>query len=224
VPKKRRRGAPRTLPVRVEPRGSDGLALIVGGVTQSVTEQAAANGYWELMLPPGCPRNALLLGLGGGTVAQLLAWRCPDTRMLGLERDAAVLAIARETFGLASLRGLRIIEGDAFAWVDAQFTDEGQTLADHAERFDLICVDLFDAGRMVSGVLATRFLRRLAALLTTDGIASFNLMVTGRTPEQFHRLRRVFSVVREQRLGGNIVVHLSALPADQRMEEPESAQ
>lgn len=212
------------LPVRVEPRGSDGLALTVGGVTQSVTERAAANGYWELMLPPGCPANALLLGLGGGTVAQLLAWRCPDARMVGVEHDPAVLAIARETFGLASLRQLRIVEGDAFAWMDAQFVDEGQTLAEHAERFDLICVDLFDAGRMAPGVLATRFLRRLAALLTADGIASFNLMVTGRTPEQFHRLRRVFSVVREQRLGGNIVVHLTALPVEQRTEEPGAAQ
>ena len=218
MPKKRRRGTPRTLPVRVATREDGRLALLVGGVTQSISmaevEGAApVDGYWGLMLPPECPRQALLLGLGGGAVATLLARRCPRARMVGVERDAEVLRLARKSFGLDALAGLRVEQADAFLWVDAQFTDDGG-LAAGAMRYDLICVDLFEAGRLAAGTLATPFLRQIAALLTPGGVATFNLMVTGRTPEQLHRLRRVFSVVREQRLRGNLVVHLTPLPHD----------
>lgn len=226
MPKKRRRGTSRNPPVRVAPREGGGLALLVGGVTQSISLPDDADAgddplgdprgdYWALMLPPESrPRDALLLGLGGGTVATLLARRCPTARMVGVERDAAVLALARDLFGLERLPNLRIVEADAFEWMAAQLGADGALNAD-AMRYDLICVDLFEAGRLANGVLATAFLRRVAALLAPGGVASFNLMVTGRTPEQLHRLRRVFTIERELRLRGNLVVHLTPLPREQ---------
>lgn len=222
MPKKRRHGAPRTLPVRLAQREDGLLALQVGGVTQSVSvaeDGAEPAGYWPLMLGPDCPARELMLGLGGGTVARLLAWRCPSVRILGVERDAATLALARESFGLDALAGLEIVEADAFDWVAAQF-DATSALIEPATRFDLICVDLFEAGRLVVGTLATPFLRQLAALLTPTGMISINLMVTGRTPEQLHRLRRVFAIACEQRRGGNIVLHLTPLP---RASQPDTA-
>ncbi len=214
MPKKRRHGTPRTLPVRLARREDGLLALQVGGVTQSVSvaeDGAAPAGYWPLMLGPDCPARTLLLGLGGGAVAQLLTRRCPDALIIGVERNAEILALARESFGLKEIARLEVVEADAFDWVAAQF-DETGALAEPDARFDLICVDLFEAGRLVAGTLATPFLRQLAALLTPTGMLSVNLMVTGRTPEQLHRLRRVFAITREQRLGGNLVVHLTPLP------------
>lgn len=232
MPKKRRHGTPRHIPVQVAPREGGGLALLVGGVTQSITlptlegadgsEDDPRGDYWALMLPPGCPRDALLLGLGGGTVAALLARRCPAARMVGVERDAEVLALARDLFGLDSLPNLRVVEADAFDWVAARFGADG-ALSAGAARYDLICVDLFEAGRLTNGVLATAFLRRVAALLTPGGVASFNLMVTGRTPEQLHRLRRVFHIERELRLRGNLIVHLTPLPREQWTSEARPA-
>ncbi|MGH2486978.1 MAG: hypothetical protein ACRDHE_13290, partial [Ktedonobacterales bacterium] len=79
--------------------------------------------------------------------------------------------------------------------------------ASGGERFDLICLDLFEAGRLALGTLATPFLRQVGALLAPGGVLTVNLMVTGRTPEQLHRLQRVFRIVRELRLRGNLVVH-----------------
>ncbi|HKV84950.1 MAG TPA: methyltransferase domain-containing protein [Ktedonobacterales bacterium] len=157
-------------------------------------------GYWGLMTPPGCPKRALLLGLGGGTVAHLLARRCPDVAMVGVERNAEVIAVARAEFGLDALPTLAIVEADAFTWVADQ-------AAGGADQFDLICLDLFEAGRLALGTLATPFLRQVGALLTPGGVLTVNLMVTGRTPEHLHRLRRVFRIVRELRLRGNLVVH-----------------
>lgn len=217
--KKRRHKATRRLPVHTAPRENWGIALEVGGVVQSVSvpedmvapvetssepQPGPGGGYWGLMLPPGCPRRALLLGLGAGTVAWLLARQCPNAEMIGVERDAEVIAVARSDFGLDALNRLSIVEADAFAWV-------AEHAASEPGGFDLICLDLFEAGRLAPGTLATAFLRQLALLLAPGGTLTVNLMVTARTPEQLHRLRRVFEPQRELRLRGNLVVHATPL-------------
>lgn len=218
--KKRRRKQPRRLPVRTAPRENWGVALEVGGVVQSVSvprredgpvaedhnepQPGPGGGYWALMLPPGCPHRALLLGLGAGTVAHLLARRCPETRITGIERDPAVIAVARLEFGLADLPQLTIVEADAFVWVPEHVETEPGT-------YDLICLDLFEAGRLALGTLATPFLRQVASLLAPGGTLTVNLLVTARTPDQLHRLRRVFAITRELRLRGNLVVHARPL-------------
>lgn len=230
---KKRRGGSRHLPVRITPREGWGIALEVAGVVQSVSvpddEEAGrrdagiaahngepqpgpGGGYWGLMLPPECPRRALLLGLGGGTVALLLARRCPDAEIVGVDNDANVLAVARSNFGLDALPQLHVELADAFAWVAEHAASEPGT-------FDLICLDLFQAGRLTLGALATPFLRQVAALLAPEGTLTVNLMVTARTPDQIHRLQRVFTVQRELRLRGNLVVHAAVREGEPEEEE-----
>ncbi len=228
MPRKRRHGGPRQLPIRVTPREGGGHALEIGGVAQSISvpddepatdgepQPGPHGGYWGLMLPPGCSRRALLLGLGGGTVATLLSRRCPDVAITGVERDPAVIAVARESFGLDGLLGLTIEQADAFAWMETH-RDDPLLASEHEppDRYDLICVDLFEAGRLVMGTLTTRFLRQIAAQLTPGGVATINLMVTGRTNEQVHRIERVFAIQRHLRTHGNLILHLNPLTASQ---------
>ncbi len=219
--RKRHHGQPRALPVGIATRDDGARTLEVGGVTQSVEVPQpgeAPEGYWRLMLPPECLRRALLLGLGGGTVAHLLARRCPEAEMVGIDSDETVLALALQEFGLETLPRLRIEVADAFAWV-------AEHSASEPGGYDLICLDLFQGGRLAAGTLATAFLRQLAVLLEPGGTLAVNLMVTGRTPEQLHRLRRVFSIEREQRARGNLVVYARPLPTariDARAPEEDS--
>ncbi len=239
---KRRRTS--SAPVRVEARAGGGLALLVGGVTQSITladdapaapdaepsesqaDQPAAQtpttaqprghhiaadhahrpryGYWELMLPASpnvCPRSALLLGLGGGTIAALLARRCPTTQMIGVERDETVLATAYAELGLGDIPRLAVVVSDAFTWVAAQ---ANSSAADH---YDLICLDLFEGGRLALGALGTPFLRQVGALLAPGGLLTVNLLANARTPGYLRRLETVFTVERVAPLYGNRVVH-----------------
>jgi hypothetical protein len=208
----KRRHHPRRLPVRVVQREDGRRALEVGGVVQSImppTDAAArslAGGYWEAMLPDVCPRRGLLLGLGGGTVARLLRTRCPQTELVGIERDEDVLATAWSELALDEITGLHIDVADAFVWVPAAVGREPGS-------FDYICLDLFEAGRLALGTLATPFLRHVAQLLAPDGTLAVNLMVTGRTSDQLHRLERVYCVMRTTRVRGNVVAHLCPLDA-----------
>jgi len=204
--KKARRRAQRPLPVRTVARKDGRLALEVGNVTQSVTlpeeEADEVQGYWPLMLPERCPRRALLLGLGGGTLAALLARRCPGVAIVGIERNPEVLAVARREFGLDTLTELDVAEADAFDWVEEHAVSEPAS-------FDLICLDLFEGGRLAPGTLARPFLRQVATLLQDEGILTVNLMRTARLPEQIHRLESVFTIERQLRVWGNAVLHLS---------------
>lgn len=202
---KKRRRTQRPLPVRVTAREDGRLALLVDGVTQSVAlpmdDASPCDGYWPLMLPDRCPERALILGLGGGTLAALLARRCPGAAMVGVEHNAAVLAAARDAFGLEAIARLEVVEADAFSWVEAQ-------AAGASTRYDFIGLDLFSGGRLAPGALARPFLRQLALMLREQGTISVNLMRTGRLSEQLHRIESVFTIERRALLWGNVVLHL----------------
>jgi spermidine synthase len=207
--KKARRRAQRALPVRTAAREDGRLALEVANFTQSVTVPVEAStpfeGYWPLLLPASCPRRALLLGLGGGTLAALLARRCPGVAMVGIEHSAEVLAVARHDFGLDELAGLEVVESDAFAWVE-------EHVASELGSYDLICLDLFEGGRLTPGTLARPFLRQVATLLRREGALTVNLMRTARLPQQLHRVESVFIIERQEQLWGNVILHLSVRP------------
>ncbi len=169
--------------------------LLVDGVVQSVAaEHAVASGYWNALLPSVRPRRALVLGLGGGTVVQLLRRRFGEVAVVGVELDPDVLELARREFDLEQ-PGLEIVQGDAFAYVETC-----------TEQFDYVCVDLFRGARLQRGILARPFLRRLKALATPGAEIVFNLFFDRRTDIAVNRIARTLTVRSVERIGKNVVV------------------
>ncbi|HUK60570.1 MAG TPA: methyltransferase domain-containing protein [Stellaceae bacterium] len=76
-------------------------------------------------------QSVLLLGLGGGAMLRHLEAYLPETSVVAVERDPAVIAIAREHF---RVRG-KIVRADAEEWVVGR---RGE--------FDVVLVDLYDSG------------------------------------------------------------------------------
>jgi hypothetical protein len=172
-------------------------ALWADGVIHSVAvaQGATPQGYWPAMLPEAAPRSALLLGVGGGTLAHLLAGRHPGVQMLGVDNDPQIVAFAREHFSLA-LPNLEIVIADAFHYANAC-----------ERRFDFIGVDLFTGHTFHRGVLARPFLRRLRALLCPGGEIAVNLVRDRRAEVHLSRLRRLLPLQRVDRLPRNLVAH-----------------
>ena len=177
------------------------LALAIDGAVQSVAVAAGAapSGYWPAMLPDGPPRDALLLGLGGGTIAHLLVGAFGPLPIVGVDDDPAVLALGRTHFGL-DLPSLQIVAADAFAYA-----------ADCSRRFDLVCVDLFRDGHIPARVCAPGFLADVRRLLRPGGTATFNLERDRRAAGRLRQLARYFVVVRRILVGFNLVVHVTSL-------------
>ena len=170
--------------------------LRVGGVIQSVSvDDAYARDVWDAMLPQERPANALILGLGGGTIASLLVQRWGPVPIVGVERDPVVAWLAEHEFGLAALPNVEIVVADAFAYVRRC-----------QRQFDAICVDLYVAGRMSHGVLGGAFLRDIERLLTTEGTVTVNLWRTPYLSDQLQRLRRSLDVRELTAVDENVVV------------------
>ena len=112
------------------------------------------------------PREALLIGLGAGSLAKYIYHKLPDTKITVVEIDPQVEIIARLHFKLPDdpLR-LRIVIGDG-----AQYMLEG------GRKFDTILVDGFDkSGR--AGVLDTLpFYQACRSRLTDNGLLGVNLL------------------------------------------------
>jgi spermidine synthase len=112
------------------------------------------------------PRNALLIGLGAGSLAKFIYHKLPETRITVIEIDPQVEIIARLHFKLPDdpVR-LRIVIGDG-----AQF------MLEEGKRFDAILVDGFDKGGR-AGVLDTLpFYQASRSRLTENGLLAVNLL------------------------------------------------
>ena len=181
----------------------DGRTLLrVGGVIQSVAvDERHEPDVWDAMLPTRRPEHALILGLGGGTTAVLLTRRFGPVPVLGIERDPRIARLARERFGLDALANVQVVVADAFTFLPQCPT-----------RFDLICVDLYVAGKLEHGVLGADFLRAVARALTPAGTASFNLWRTPYLDDHLRRIQRAFVVRDTLEAGDNVVVHCGARP------------
>jgi spermidine synthase len=173
-------------------------ALLVDGVVQSISavDGLERGGYWAAMVPATVrPRRVLILGLGGGTLAHMLVHRWgPELEIVGVDDDISILETARAA-GWLELPGLRLVQGDAFAFVQAC-----------EERFDYIAVDLYRANQFVGRVLTKPVLRRLRALLGAHGRVGFNLFLDRYTAARLARIEQVLKVVERRPVGMNVVV------------------
>jgi len=182
---------------RPDVRLEDGRKVLrVGGIIQSVAvDSTYVRDVWDAMLPHAQPASALILGLGGGTIATLLTQRYGPLPIVGVERDPAVAWLARREFGLDRLPNVSVVVADAFTFA-----------RDCSDQFDAICVDLYVAGKMVHGVLAAAFLRDIARLLSAEGVATFNLWRSPYLGDQLWRLSRALRVCDVKEVDENLVV------------------
>jgi spermidine synthase len=123
-----------------------------------------------LLREPPWPRNALLIGLGAGSLAKFIYHKLSGTRITVVEIDPQVEIVARLHFKLPDdpLR-LRVAIGDG-----ARF------MARDGESYDYILIDGFDKNGE-AGVLDTEaFYQACRARLSSAGLLSVNLLGHGR--------------------------------------------
>ena len=172
--------------------------LVVDGAVQSVALRTGERprGYWPAMLPRRRPSSALVLGLGGGTIVQLLWERFGPLPIVGIDDDRAVLELGRRRFGLDRPE-LMAIQADARQYVRAC-----------RRRFALVIVDVYRGERLPDWASGRDFVRRVRSLAEPGGTVVWNLHRDRRGASL--RRRAVAGMLLERRVlaGLNLVLHL----------------
>jgi spermidine synthase len=173
------------------------IRLVVDGAVQSVVVGAdeIPRGYWRALLPVRRPANALILGLGGGTVVHLLRRQSSSVSVTGVDDDPQVLALARRHFRVED-GTTAIVEADARKFVRGC-----------QQRFDLVVVDLF-RGEEIAGFVGQReFIRRVRSLVSAGGTLVWNLHRDRRSRSLRHRIGVGLRPERRVLAGLNLVLH-----------------
>jgi spermidine synthase len=113
------------------------------------------------------PGSALLIGLGGGSLARFLLHHFPRCRIDAVECRPQVIDVARSHFRLAHDPRLRVLAGEGSTFM--------RTAREGRPRYDLILVDAFDDEGMAEEVAGLAFFDACHARLTEDGVLAANL-------------------------------------------------
>lgn len=154
----------------------------------------------SVIYPPE-PRRMLMLGLGGGSIAEYLLRAMPDLSVTSIEVDPAVLGCARKYFGVRETDRHKVVISDARVY-----------LKRHREPYDLIIADAFRAGYIPFHLLTREFYELLRDRLTPGGAVAFNLHNSNELfPRSLATIQAVFPTVDVYTNGrGSIVIGTQA--------------
>jgi spermidine synthase len=112
--------------------------------------------------------EALLVGLGGGSLAKHLLHHFSDCHLDAVEYRHSVVKIARSHFSLPLDRRLKIIMGDGAHHIQ-------QRIETHAQHYSLMFIDAFDHEGMASSLCNEDFFKNCKTMLKPDGLLLVNL-------------------------------------------------
>ncbi|MFH1604925.1 MAG: fused MFS/spermidine synthase, partial [Pseudomonadota bacterium] len=134
------------------------------------------------------PREVLMIGLGGGSMARYIHQRMVQTRTTVVEINPKVLVVARSMFHFP--------EDDARLMVE--IADGADYVPAHPESADVLLLDGFDDGRLAVRLCTQAFYDACYAALRPGGVMAVNLMVGDAKLDAF--MRRI-----EISFDGNVV-------------------
>lgn len=129
-----------------------------------------------LLFKPTLDDNALIIGLGGGSLTKHLLRHFPECRLKAVEYRQSVVKIARSYFGLPLDSRLKIIIDDGGAYIR-------QRAEAYREHYSLLIIDAFDHEGIASSICSEAFFDACKALLKKDGILVINLWGGTNNPE-----------------------------------------
>lgn len=117
------------------------------------------------------PREVLMIGLGGGTIAKFMLHQFADCRLKVVEFRSSVLKVARSHFALPFDPRLKIKIGCGAEHVS-------QASKTQSDQHDMIVIDAYDCDGMAPEVSSEIFFDNCRTLLSKDGMLVINLWGT----------------------------------------------
>ena len=159
------------------------------------------------------PQDALVLGLGGGTIPRALAFLYPDIQVTSVEIDPAVVSVAERYFDFTEDEQQTIHVADGRVWVKRALQRD--------ERFDYIVLDAFNGDYIPEHMLTREFLLEVRDLLRPGGVVVANTFSVSRLyhSESMTYLASFDWVINVERDRGNriLVAGMGSRPSDEAL-------
>lgn len=178
------------------------MKLLVDGSPQSGSYIASLwkKAFVRFSVIPTYPvREILVLGVGGGTVIELLHDEFPHASILGVDIDPVILDIAARYFHVDAIPGVVLVRADAQKHIRKSVVQK--------KTYDIIVVDLFTGFRIPEFVATEVFLSDLKKSFTKNGFVLINylreLEYREKSDELMETLQKVFPTVRDFETANN---------------------
>ncbi|MGH8682882.1 MAG: fused MFS/spermidine synthase [Burkholderiales bacterium] len=159
-------------------------------------ELAYTRAMMAFLLFAPAPRELLMIGLGGGSIARFAHGRLPRTRVTVVEINPEVIAAARSFFGLPpDADRVKVLVADGAAYVPLR-----------PAAYDVLLLDAFEDGRSVRALATQEFYDACRGALRPGGILVVNFIAD--EPRFGTYLARI-----ERAFGGKVL----CLPAEDRV-------
>lgn len=195
----------------------DGKELRIGGVTQSgrLVERLWKTGMEEIYDRRDPVQDCLILGLGGGDAARLVAERWPGCKIVGVEIDPEIVNLGKKYFGLSGIKNMEVVIGDAIKIIsDKQSLMLRNKKYVRSKEYDLILVDLYLGRDFPKEAESKEFLQGLKNILSEKGLVIINrLYYTSffqKEAESFLlKVKEIFSKVETKKAVTNLLTFAS---------------
>lgn len=141
-------------------------------------------------------KNILVLGVGGGTVIELLHNQFPHGQITAVDIDPMIIDIAKKYFLQGDISYIHFVTGDATKYVQ-----------ENNLKYDCIIVDIFVGNAVPDFVKETAFIADCKKRLTKTGVLCINYLQDreyGKKSEEFMNvLTKMFSHVSDFRIANN---------------------
>jgi spermidine synthase len=143
--------------------------------------------------------NALVLGVGGGTVMTLLSSYFPGIKQTCVDIDNVILDVAKKYFFIHSIQNIVLIHADVKTYM--------KQLIRSKKTYDCIIVDLYIGGRVPTFIEQKYFILHLEKLLSKEGFLCMNYLrekeYEMKSDKLFMTLQSVFPTVSDYRIARN---------------------
>jgi spermidine synthase len=152
-------------------------------------------------LPVG---KILILGLGGGTAAQIASEFWPTAQITGVEIDPVIIRLAKKHFQIDQIPNLKIIQANAITYL----INHQSSIINH--QFNLILVDMYLGDCLPPKSEGPQFLNALKKNLSQNGIVIFNRLFwrehKGKARKFTQKIEKIFSQIELIRTPSNLLI------------------
>jgi spermidine synthase len=151
-----------------------GVHIEGGGLTQSggVAERVWRTSLNRVSNSGLMVRKALIVGLGGGSIAKIISENWPEASIIGVDIDPVIVELGKKYLGLSDKK-VDIIIKDAYDFVVAHKAP----ITNH--NYDLICIDTYVGDKFPDKFESEEFIKNIKELLEPGGMVVFNRLYYG---------------------------------------------